>query len=149
MQRGAALWAAPLAALLLASMHTTGGATLRLQSAPARHLRNQHNQERATELYNAYRSRMVTLPARPRKLIFTCNSAALCGGLGDRLKGLASTFVLAVLTDAEFMVDWEEPVRDPMHQLMRMAALRAPPVFQSACKRPTSSASHGREEACN
>ena len=111
MRPGAARWAAALAALLLASM--SGGATLRLHSAATRHLRNQHIQERATELYNAYRSRLVTLPARPRKLIFTCNSAALCGGLGDRLKGLVSTFVLAVLTDAEFMVDWEEPVRAP------------------------------------
>ena len=112
MRPGAVRWAAALAALLLASTGTTCGATLRLHSAPVRYLRNQHIQERATELYNAYRSRLVTLPARPRKLIFTCNSAALCGGLGDRLKGLASTFVLAVLTDAEFMVDWEEPVRD-------------------------------------
>ena len=115
MRPGAVRYAAALATLLLATIHTTGGATLRLHSAPARYLsRNQHIQERATELYNAYRSRLVTLPARPRKLIFTCNSAALCGGLGDRLKGLASTFVLAVLTDAEFMVDWEEPVRDPV-----------------------------------
>ena len=114
MQPGALRWAAALVALLLAALGKTGGATLRLHSAPARYLRNQHIQERATELYNAYRSRLVTLPARPRKLIFTCNSAELCGGLGDRLKGLASTFLLAVLTDAEFMVDWEEPVRDPM-----------------------------------
>ncbi len=77
----------------------------------SRSIRNQHIQERAAEIYGMYRSRLLTLPTRPRKLVFTCNSAALCGGLGDRLKGLVSTFVLALLLDAEFLVDWEEPVR--------------------------------------
>lgn len=77
----------------------------------SRSIRNQHIQERAAEIYGTYRSRLLTLPARPRKLVFTCNSAALCGGLGDRLKGLVSTFVLALLLDAEFLIDWEEPVR--------------------------------------
>ena len=77
----------------------------------SRSIRNQHIQERAAEINGMYRSRLLTLPTRPRKLVFTCNSAALCGGLGDRLKGLVSTFVLALLLDAEFLVDWEEPVR--------------------------------------
>ncbi len=83
---------------------------LRMHSAP-RHVRNQHMQQRAAAVYGSYRSRLIMLQQRPRVLIYTCNKAQLCGGLGDRLKGLVSTFVLALLTDSEFMVDWEEPVR--------------------------------------
>ena len=32
-----------------------------------------------------------------------------CGGLGNRLRGLASAFVLALLTDRAFLIDWESP----------------------------------------
>jgi hypothetical protein len=35
----------------------------------------------------------------------------LCGGLGDRLKGLVSTAVLALLLDAHLAVDWTYPVQ--------------------------------------
>lgn len=52
---------------------------------------------------------MAKGPSRKR-IAYTCADGDLCGGLGDRLKGFASTFVLALLLDAEFVVEWTHPV---------------------------------------
>lgn len=47
----------------------------------------------------------------PKRIAYTCKGGDLCGGLGDRLKGFASTFLLALLLNAEFVVEWTYPVR--------------------------------------
>ena len=47
----------------------------------------------------------------PKRIAYTCKEGDLCGGLGDRLKGFASTFLLALLLNAEFVVEWTYPVR--------------------------------------
>ena len=54
------------------------------------------------------------------KVIFTCTRAELCGGLGDRFKGFVSTFVLAVLLNARFVVLWDTP--DPINNFYHMSA---------------------------
>lgn len=46
-----------------------------------------------------------------KRLAFTCAEGDLCGGLGDRLKGFVSAFILALLLDAEFVIEWTHPVR--------------------------------------
>ena len=80
--------------------------------SPSRHLKNDHMRERSRELYAQYKNRLATQHQPRRKVIFACDDkAAMCGGLGDRLKGLVTTFVLALLLDAEFYVSWETPVR--------------------------------------
>ena len=48
----------------------------------------------------------------PKRIAYQCAYGDLCGGLGDRLKGFASTFILGLLLDAEFVVDWTHPVSD-------------------------------------
>ncbi|OAE21103.1 hypothetical protein AXG93_3661s1280 [Marchantia polymorpha subsp. ruderalis] len=46
----------------------------------------------------------------PKPIIFDCSSRFQeCGGLGDRLKGLASTFYLALLTNSRFYYHWTFP----------------------------------------
>lgn len=59
----------------------------------------------------AYRSTVKMQGALRKRLAYTCTQQDLCGGLGDRLKGFASTFVLALLLNAEFVVEWTHPVR--------------------------------------
>ena len=79
--------------------------------SPSRHQKNDHMRERSTELYAQYKTRLAA-QHQPRRVIFACDDkAAMCGGLGDRLKGLVTTFVLALLMDAEFYASWETPVR--------------------------------------
>lgn len=41
-------------------------------------------------------------------LVFTCDKS-MCGGWGDRLKGIVSTFLLALLTDRVFIIDITKP----------------------------------------
>lgn len=55
------------------------------------------------------RSRLLQQSA-PKRVAYQCAYGDLCGGLGDHLKGFASTFILALLLDAEFVVEWTYPV---------------------------------------
>jgi hypothetical protein len=43
-------------------------------------------------------------------IVFACDSSFPCGGLGDRMKGLVTAFVMALVTNSEFMVQWNSPV---------------------------------------
>ena len=58
-----------------------------------------------------YRSRLAVEEHALRKVVYVCAPPARCGGLGDRFKGFVSTFVLALLLDAEFVICWTGPVR--------------------------------------
>ena len=57
-----------------------------------------------------HRGTILANDAKRKRIAYTCASGDLCGGVGDRLKGFASTFVLALLLDAEFVVEWTSPV---------------------------------------
>ncbi|KAL6063024.1 hypothetical protein QOT17_011820 [Balamuthia mandrillaris] len=45
----------------------------------------------------------------PRYAVYQC-SGKFCGGYGDRMTGIVSVFLYAILTDRAFMVDWTTPV---------------------------------------
>ncbi|KAL6063023.1 hypothetical protein QOT17_011819 [Balamuthia mandrillaris] len=45
----------------------------------------------------------------PKYAVYQCGSS-LCGGYGDRVTGMISVFLYAILTDRAFMVDWAKPV---------------------------------------
>ena len=47
-------------------------------------------------------------PSHDRFLVFRARSG--CGGLGDRVVGIISPFVLALVTQRQFRIDWTSPV---------------------------------------
>merc|ERR1712194_371135 len=49
-------------------------------------------------------------------LVYSCQPFAQCGGHGDRLNGIITVFVLAVLTRRVFLIDSESPI--PMTMLL-------------------------------
>ncbi|KAK9710207.1 hypothetical protein K7432_008598 [Basidiobolus ranarum] len=70
------------------------------------------------EFVNAVQSRYkhimelegVTSCGVPRTISFVCKDDDLCGGLGDRIQGVLSTFYLALLTDSQFKIEWTKPL---------------------------------------
>jgi hypothetical protein len=44
---------------------------------------------------------------RNRYIVYECKD--WCGGLGDRIKGIATTFMIALLTDRVFLINWVHP----------------------------------------
>ena len=69
---------------------------------------------RSVELHSHYRTRTAARKEPKKTVIYACDSKReemRCGGLGDRFKGFVSSFVLAVLLDAEFLACWDWPVR--------------------------------------
>jgi hypothetical protein len=44
-----------------------------------------------------------------RFLMYKCDGASLCGGMGDRQKGIISTFLLSLLTNRTFVLDMTKP----------------------------------------
>ncbi|XP_060553260.1 uncharacterized protein LOC132714397 [Ruditapes philippinarum] len=44
-----------------------------------------------------------------RFLVYKCDGASLCGGTGDRQKGIVSAFLLSLLTNRTFIVDMTKP----------------------------------------
>ena len=42
-------------------------------------------------------------------IVYTCHRGQLCGGLGDRLSGIISTFFLAIALDRLLLIDYSEP----------------------------------------
>ena len=79
---------------------------------------DKHLLGKSDELVTQYKERLDA--SRPRTVIFVCDHSWVCGGLGDRIKGFVSTFVLALLLDARFSASWEVPVR-PFSQQQRQA----------------------------
>jgi len=51
-----------------------------------------------------------------RVLVYSCQPFAQCGGHGDRLNGIVTAFLLAVLTRRVFLVDSESPL--PLHMFL-------------------------------
>lgn len=70
------------------------------------------NELRTKNLFEKYRSLFDLTPLKtnsnPRKtMIYSCQS--FCGGWGDRLRGILSAYVLALLSDRHFMIDMNYP----------------------------------------
>jgi hypothetical protein len=45
-------------------------------------------------------------PKMQRYVVWTCGTCGSCAGWGNRLLGIASSLLLAVLTDRAFLIDW-------------------------------------------
>ncbi|ORX94340.1 hypothetical protein K493DRAFT_315532 [Basidiobolus meristosporus CBS 931.73] len=43
-------------------------------------------------------------------IAYVCGQNDLCGGVGDRIQGVISTFYLALLTDSLFHIEWSKPL---------------------------------------
>eukprot|EP00933_Yihiella_yeosuensis_P038083 TRINITY_DN32049_c0_g1_i1.p1 TRINITY_DN32049_c0_g1~~TRINITY_DN32049_c0_g1_i1.p1 ORF type:complete len:893 (+),score=191.46 TRINITY_DN32049_c0_g1_i1:99-2777(+) len=54
-------------------------------------------------------------------LVYSCQPAAQCGGHGDRLNGMITAFLLAVLTSRVFLIDSESPL--PLELLLEPRAI--------------------------
>ncbi|CAG8456345.1 3990_t:CDS:2 [Paraglomus brasilianum] len=46
----------------------------------------------------------------PRFVSYVCDESSDCGGLADRLLGMSSTFIFALLTDRAFLAEWRTPI---------------------------------------
>ncbi|KAF4656573.1 hypothetical protein FOL47_008848 [Perkinsus chesapeaki] len=69
--------------------------------------------------YKSLHDKMIAHPSdeSSRFLLFTCNPWSLCGGHGDRINGLTTAFVLAVLTDRALLIDIDSPI--PLGMLLQ------------------------------
>ncbi|XP_060607954.1 uncharacterized protein LOC132760075 [Ruditapes philippinarum] len=53
----------------------------------------------------------ITYCKKQRFLVYKCDSSMLCGGWGDRQKGIVSTFLMAILTNRVFVIDMDKPCK--------------------------------------
>ena len=62
-----------------------------------------------TELanYTAFHARERN-SATARKILFLCDKKHFCGGLGDRIRGVTYTLLLAMLSRRVFLLDWRD-----------------------------------------
>ncbi|CAE7345054.1 unnamed protein product [Symbiodinium sp. CCMP2592] len=49
-------------------------------------------------------------PTNSKVLVYACTAMSYCGGHGDRLNGMLSAFVVALLSDRAFFIDSQRPV---------------------------------------
>nr|CAG8601412.1 5690_t:CDS:2 [Entrophospora candida] len=63
-------------------------------------------QEDYTKLHNE----IINGSAAQRYAAYVCDAKMNCGGLADRILGMASTFLFALLTDRAFLADWQVPL---------------------------------------
>ncbi|EIE18056.1 hypothetical protein COCSUDRAFT_83608, partial [Coccomyxa subellipsoidea C-169] len=91
--------------------------------------------EKGDDLFALYRGTILANDSKRKKIAYTCGSGDLCGGVGDRLKGFASTFVLALLLDAEFVVEWTSPV--PIDSFFKMPVMTNGEGLRKSAKNAT------------
>ncbi|GAA5903418.1 hypothetical protein JCM6882_006543 [Rhodosporidiobolus microsporus] len=63
-------------------------------------------QERYTKLH----SEILAGDREPRLIEYWCPEESECGGLADRMLGMTSTFLFALLSDRAFVATWDHPV---------------------------------------
>ncbi|CAJ0746449.1 9696_t:CDS:2, partial [Entrophospora sp. SA101] len=63
-------------------------------------------QEGYTKLHNE----IINGSAAQRYAGYVCDAKMNCGGLADRILGMTSTFLFALLTDRAFLADWQVPL---------------------------------------
>lgn len=70
--------------------------------------RNENRWKRLKEYYSQYLNlRAFSQPIGDKTLVYSCHST--CYGWGDRLRGITSAYVLALLSRRRFMIDMEHP----------------------------------------
>ncbi|SCZ98362.1 BZ3500_MvSof-1268-A1-R1_Chr3-2g06320 [Microbotryum saponariae] len=62
------------------------------------------------EEYAKLHEEVMTRQRDTRIMEIACSAGSVCGGLADRLIGLSSTFLFAVLTKRAFVLGWEHPI---------------------------------------
>ncbi|CAJ0875622.1 11073_t:CDS:2 [Entrophospora sp. SA101] len=62
------------------------------------------------EKYTKLHKEILNENASQRYVTYICDSKINCGGLADRILGMASTFLFALLTDRAFLADWQVPL---------------------------------------
>lgn len=62
------------------------------------------------ESYKRLHEAILSGNARQRYLVYQCDGDVNCGGLSDRMLGMVSTFLIALLTDRAWIVNWDKPV---------------------------------------
>lgn len=92
-----------------------------------------HLSFRGHQLHTLYQS---SVEKGSQKIIFTCTRSEMCGGLGDRFKGFVSTYILAVLLNAEFAVAWDTP--SPIGNFYNSSAEVVSETDLLACRNHTS-----------
>ncbi|ORY06207.1 hypothetical protein K493DRAFT_372364 [Basidiobolus meristosporus CBS 931.73] len=61
--------------------------------------------------YNSIMELAETYSCPPTQTIaYVCGQDDLCGGVGDRIQGVISTFYLALLTNSLFHIEWSKPL---------------------------------------
>eukprot|EP00913_Durusdinium_trenchii_P000270 g244.t2 len=74
--------------------------------------------------------KVLDRPAAPRAVIFICLHSTFCGGHGDRLFGLLSAYLAALLSGRSFFIDMRTPL--PLPSLLHPRK-RPWPAVSSAC----------------
>lgn len=99
---------------------------LQAEDFPGRHA-HKPLYRRGQDLYAFYLANIQNQTSMPKQLIFRCANQRFSGGFGDRVKGLVSKFVLSMLLDAEFVLDWNFPTPISDHFAMPSARITAEP----------------------
>ncbi|GAA6043645.1 hypothetical protein JCM8097_000853 [Rhodosporidiobolus ruineniae] len=73
---------------------------------PVLHVEDGQWQEDYTRLHHE----VIRGERKTRLLEYWCEDGQECGGLADRLLGMTSTFLLALLSDRAFIASWDHPV---------------------------------------
>ncbi|GAA6004518.1 uncharacterized protein JCM10292_005652 [Rhodotorula paludigena] len=62
------------------------------------------------EDYQKMHAEMLDGTREPKFISYHCETGINCGGLGDRLLGMTSTFFFGLLTQRAFLAEWQSPV---------------------------------------
>jgi hypothetical protein len=94
------------------------------------------HEQRMRRLDDQYRSlvnlsALKTNPRSTRTMIYSCQS--FCGGWGDRLRGILSVYILALLSERHFMIDMTYPC--DLFQVVRLNAINWTHVHPSSSQR--------------
>ena len=68
-----------------------------------------------------YFSKQFPIIESERFMIYTCSGSGLCGGWGDRLRGLYSVYLLSILQNRSFGIEMNRPC--PIEKFIRPAVL--------------------------
>ncbi|CAH1756189.1 23155_t:CDS:2 [Entrophospora sp. SA101] len=60
--------------------------------------------------YTTLHEKILNGTAPQRYVSYICEAKINCGGLADRILGMTSTFLFALLTDRAFLADWQVPL---------------------------------------
>ncbi|CAG8546496.1 17158_t:CDS:2 [Cetraspora pellucida] len=62
------------------------------------------------EEYSKLHANILDNKEEQRYVTYICDASTNCGGLADRIFGMTSTFLFALLTNRAFLADWQVPI---------------------------------------